>query len=229
MMTAPAPSSESAAVVALHELELRAGEQPLVAALSWSSGADRRILLRGPSGCGKTTLLHLIAGLDRPRHGRIQVLGRELTRMSARERERFRARLLGLVFQDFHLLRSVSVLDNLRLAAWLAGLRDRRQAALEALEALEVADLAGRNPRLLSQGEKQRVAIARALVHQPALIIADEPTSSLDDGNCERVLGLLEHHAERLDAALLVASHDGRIRPAFDTVMDLPSLSGGPQ
>lgn len=225
MMTAPAPGSESASVLELRRLEVRAGGRSLLTSFSWSSAGGRRILLQGPSGCGKTTLLYLIAGLAQPATGSIHVLGHELTRMDRGERDRFRARWLGMIFQDFHLLRAINVLDNLRLASRFAGLKVPRKAALRTLESLEVAHLARRDPRVLSQGEKQRVAIARALVHEPALIVADEPTSSLDDANCERVLGLLEEHAGRLGAALLVASHDARIRSAFDTRLELEPVA----
>lgn len=177
--------------------------------------------LIGPSGCGKTTLLHLIAGLLKPTQGTVTVCGQRLDALSLSACDRFRGRHLGIVFQRLHLLPALSVLDNLLLAQKLA--RQPRDAcsARTLLDALGVGESAAVRPQQLSQGQAQRVAIARALVHRPALLLADEPTSSLDDDNAQRAIDLLRTQAQAIGAALLVVTHDRRIRGQLDRVFHL--------
>ncbi|MEM7583966.1 MAG: ATP-binding cassette domain-containing protein [Acidobacteriota bacterium] len=175
----------------------------------------------GPSGCGKTTLLHLIAGLLTPQAGSIHVAGQRMDTRSQRDRDRLRGRRIGIVLQQLRLISSLSALDNLLLAQRLAGQPVDREAATEQLAGLGLGQLLHRRPRALSQGEAQRVAIARALMGQPKLLLADEPTSSLDDANAERVLQLLMEQAAEHDAALLVVTHDARIRGWLDQEIEL--------
>lgn len=175
-----------------------------------------QLLVLGPSGSGKTTLLHAIAGLLRPTQGRIQVRGQDLSALSSAALDQFRGRHIGIVFQRLHLLPALSVRDNLLLAQRLARKATDEQAAQRLLDDLGIGELAPHKPVRLSTGQAQRVAIARALVHRPALLLADEPTSSLDDANAQRALGLLREHARAAGAALLVVSHDRRLRGQFD-------------
>src|SRR5205085_5208397 len=152
---------------------------------------ESNILVVGPSGCGKTTLLHLIAGLLLPTHGSVIVDGQDLSALSAPARDRFRGRHIGIVLQQFHLLPTLTAMQNLLVAQSIAGLSVDRNAARAMLIALEVADRADHYPHQLSVGQQQRVAIARALVNHPKLLLADEPTSNLDDESCASVADLL--------------------------------------
>jgi len=220
-----APASGLDPAVSLLNLQCRRGGRHLFQIREWTLPQGAHGLLRGPSGSGKTTLLHAIAGLDQADEGLLSTLGEVLARRSARHRDRFRARHVGLIFQDFHLLDGLSVDDNLRLAAWLGEQRQQRQASRSLLERLGLDHLAQRYPHTLSQGEKQRVAIGRALINEPDLILADEPTSALDDNNCRRVIELLLGEAERLGASLLVATHDNRIGDGFHHELQLADAS----
>ena len=193
-------------VLNLEQLEVEAGGQ---------------YLITGPSGCGKTTLLHVVAGLLKPSAGRVVVSNQDLTAMNESQRDRFRGQHIGIVFQRLHLLQALTVKQNLLLAQYLG----RRPQLVDEVEALlDSLGLAGRmddQPSNLSLGEAQRVAIARALVNKPSLILADEPTSSLDDENAEAVIALLKRQAEKAGAALLVVTHDARMRPHFSHELQL--------
>jgi putative ABC transport system ATP-binding protein len=183
---------------------------------SWKVSPSGRSLVLGPSGSGKTTLLQLVAGFALPTAGRVRVLGRDLRAMRESERDTFRGRHIGFVFQTLHLVRALSVLDNLRLAAFLAGREQRNEELVALLDSVGLASRAGARPWALSQGEAQRVAIARALVNRPRLVLADEPTSALDDRNAQTVIDLLLARTAEAGAALVVATHDARILPRFE-------------
>jgi putative ABC transport system ATP-binding protein len=184
-------------------------------------GAGESCAVLGPSGCGKTTLLHCIAGLLQPLRGRIVVAGQRLDALRDAARDRFRGRHLGIVFQGLHLLPALGVLDNLLLAQRLARVPVDAAAARSLLDRLDVGALASARPSMLSRGQAQRVAIARALVHRPRLMLADEPTSSLDDDNAQRAIALLREQAQAVGAALLVVTHDRRVRGALDRELRL--------
>ncbi len=175
----------------------------------------------GPSGSGKTTLLHLIAGLLTPRSGSVHVAGHRMDSASQRERDRLRGSQIGIVLQQLRLISSLSALDNLLLAQRLSGHRIDRKAAEEQLVALGLGGRLHHRPHALSQGEAQRVAIARALMARPALLLADEPTSSLDDSNAELVLQLLTAQALEHGAALLVVTPAARIRGRLGQEIEL--------
>lgn len=185
-------------------------------------GQSRALI--GPSGCGKTTFVHLLAGLLTSTTGSVRILGQDLAALSEAERDRFRGRHVGFVFQRFHLMPSLSVRENLRLAQRLSR-SDQPAGHIDGmLERLGLSELRHRKPSALSQGQAQRVAIARALVHKPDLLIADEPTSALDDSHADEALDLLRETATELQAALLVVTHDHRVRGRLDDDFDL----GGP-
>ena len=164
------------------------------------------VALFGKSGSGKTTLLNLMAGIDRPTQGRVEVEGRDLHALSERERTRWRRRELGFVFQFFNLLPTLTAFENVFLSLELAG-RPERRPVFEALEAVGLESLAGRYPHELSGGEQQRVAVARAVVKRPRLILADEQTGNLDSQTGERILDLLASQCRLSGAAMVVASH----------------------
>lgn len=179
----------------------------------------------GPSGCGKTTFLHLLAGLIRPSAGLIQILGQDLSAMRGAELDRFRGQHIGLVFQRFHLLPALTVRDNVLLAQRLARVPIER-AQVEALfDRLNLTGLEHLKPSMLSQGQAQRVAIARALVHGPRLVMADEPTSALDDQHAEQALALLKESVQAVGAALLVVTHDQRVRGHLDREFEMGAQS----
>ena len=168
------------------------------------------VAVEGPSGSGKTTLLGLLAGLEPPDEGSISVLGHDLARLSGAERARLRQRRIGIVFQSFGLIASLSVVDNVGLPLLLAGIPDgeRRTRALGVLEEVGLASAAASRVDELSGGERQRVGVARALAIEPALILADEPTGSLDEDNAAGVLVLLRDAVRRRRASLVLVTHD---------------------
>lgn len=179
---------------------------------AWSAAQGEHWLLLGPSGSGKTTLLHALAGILRPAAGRVVVAGRDLAAVRPAELDRFRGLHIGIVLQRLHLIASLTVLDNLLLAQYLAGAPQDRQRAGEVLASLDLAAKAEARPHELSFGQAQRVAIARAVVNRPQLLLADEPTSNLDDTRCMQALELLQVQARACNATLVIATHDQRIK-----------------
>jgi lipoprotein-releasing system ATP-binding protein len=166
----------------------------------------------GPSGVGKSTLLHLLGGVDLPDTGRVEILGRVLEEMPARERARVRNGHIGFVFQFHHLLPEFTAEENVAMPHRIAGLppREARQRARELLERVGLADRGGHLSRALSGGEQQRVAIARALARGPSLLLADEPTGNLDAESARRVFDLIEelHHERKMTTVLVTHNPD---------------------
>lgn len=202
-------------------LEHRYAGTPVLSVPRWEVGRGERWLLLGASGSGKTTLLHILAGLVSPSAGAVSVDGANLNKLSNAERDRWRGANVGIVLQALHLVAHLSVRDNLRLAQYLAHAPQDDARVDDALEALGVRDKRERRPAQLSQGERQRVALARAVVNRPKLLLADEPTASLDDAAAARAVGLLIAQAERHGATLLVATHDARVKPFFEKKLEL--------
>lgn len=184
---------------------------------------DGVLLLRGRSGVGKSTWLALAAGLRAPSAGELVVAGQTLAALTAVQRDAWRARHIGFLPQQLHLSEALTVAGNLGLAYFAAGLPEDRAAIQAALAALGVAELAGRKPAQLSGGQAQRVALARAVLLQPKVLLADEPTASLDDEAAQDALALLQATAQRCDATLVIATHDARVRQALPqaAVLDL--------
>lgn len=178
-------------------------------------------VILGKSGCGKSTFLHLLLGLLTPITGEIMMLGKSLQTMRESEKDIFRGKNVGVIFQQAHLLKSLTVKQNLDLVGKITGQNIDNHAINEILERLNLANLAPRYPQTLSQGEMQRVSIARALLHRPALIFADEPTSSLDDENCAQVIALLQKEAELHGATLGIITHDARVKTHFSRQISL--------
>jgi putative ABC transport system ATP-binding protein len=174
-----------------------------------------RVFLGGPSGCGKSTLLHLIGGLDKPSAGHVSVAAKRLDGTPDRELSVFRASHIGFVFQNFNLLPVLTVAENvehpLLLAKTPMPLRERRARVQAILAEVGLADLGRHYPTQLSGGQRQRVAIARALVHEPLLLIADEPTANLDSKTGEQVLQLMLDLSLKLGSTVLICTHN----PAF--------------
>jgi putative ABC transport system ATP-binding protein len=166
------------------------------------------VAIVGPSGAGKSTLLALLAGLDEPTVGSIHLAGHEISAMDEDGRAAVRAGHVGFVFQSFHLLPSLTALENVMLPLELAGRRDARGAAAEALDRVGLSARRGHYPRQLSGGEQQRVAIARAFVTGPDVLFADEPTGNLDAGTGERVMDLMFGLNEATGTTLVLVTHD---------------------
>ena len=176
---------------------------------------SERWLLLGNSGSGKTTLLHVLGGLLNPSAGSASVAGQDLAKLSGAALDRFRGQKIGIVFQQLHLIPSLTVMQNLLVANYLAGVKQDQKYAGEILSQLGIAGKAGAFPSELSVGQQQRVAIARAVINRPEVLLADEPTAALDDQNCIRVLNLLMEQAGQCNATLFIATHDKRIRDHF--------------
>ena len=189
-----------------------AGIEPVVAvnAVDLEIETGNFVSIEGPSGSGKTTLLGLLAGLEPPDEGTVSVLGHDLSRLSGTERARLRQRQIGIIFQSFGLIASLSVLDNVGLPLLLAGVPnvEREGRSLAVLEEVGLETAASARVDELSGGERQRVGVARALSIDPALILADEPTGSLDEENAAGVLSLLRDAVRRRGASLVLVTHD---------------------
>jgi len=176
---------------------------------------NQHSLLLGDSGSGKTTLLHLLSGLSKPTTGEVHLMGQSLYTMNGTTLDAFRAKNLGFIFQEAHLLRNLTVTENIKLAQSLAKNPVDEQTIIELLDYLQLKEKAQVLPSQLSRGQKQRVAIARAVVNRPGLLLADEPTASLDDKNTDLVLKLLFNIASAYGSTLLIATHDKRIKDQF--------------
>lgn len=172
-------------------------------------------LVLGPSGSGKSTLIQIMAGLLKPDQGSVSVAGRDLYTLKESVRDQFRGKNIGIVFQQMHLLPTLTVTQNLQIARYLAGLPAAPGEIDRILNSLDLGHRATAYPHQLSQGQKQRVGIARAVINNPKLILADEPTSSLDDSRCEQVIHLLMEKAQACEATLVVTTHDQRIKSRF--------------
>lgn len=180
------------------------------------------LLLQGPSGSGKSTWLALVAGLLNPMAGDVVVAGQALGALRGGERDRWRARSLGFLPQRLHLSEALTVGDNLALVYFAAGQAVDRRAIAGALSALELEGLAQRRPSQLSGGQAQRAALAQALLLRPQVILADEPTTSLDDSACAAALALLGRCASQQGATLVIATHDARVRQSMPQAQVLP-------
>lgn len=177
--------------------------------------AGEHLLILGPSGSGKTTLLHLLAGILTPLDGEILVGQVPMHSLRGSARDHFRGQRIGIVFQRPHFIRSLSALENLLLTQSLAGRTPDKRRALYLLDALHIPHIAAQRTSAMSLGEQQRLAIARAMINQPEVIFADEPSSALDDANCDRMIDLLIDLASSSGASLIVVTHDSRIKGRF--------------
>lgn len=181
------------------------------------------VAIMGESGSGKSTLLNLIAALDTPDSGTVEIGGRDLTTLSDDARTKFRAATIGFVFQAFHLLPHLNVLHNVSLPLAIAGssIREREEKARAMLQSFGLAGRETSLPRELSGGEMQRAAIARALIHQPRLVLADEPTGNLDSRNAESVLQLLRRQFKDRGAAGILVTHSLAAAQTADRILVL--------
>jgi putative ABC transport system ATP-binding protein len=191
-------------VFSLREVRHRYGAREVLRLERFAAAQGEKWLVLGPSGAGKSTLLHILAGLLRPTSGTVEV-----------------ARPIGIVPQKLHLIASLNVEQNLLLAQYMAGAKQEPARAAQVLAGVGLADRARSRPHQLSHGQAQRVAVARAVMNRPQLLIADEPTSNLDDAHCAAALDLLETQAAECGATLVIATHDARAKPRFEHRLEL--------
>jgi putative ABC transport system ATP-binding protein len=213
--------SKATDVLSLNKLEFSFNEKPLININEFQVRTRERIAIMGPSGCGKSTFIHLVAGLLKPQKGTIRIKNQDITKLEEWKIDRLRGQSIGIVFQRLHLLPSISILDNLLLAQKLAQTKVDRKSAIELLKRLDLEEWVNKFPHHLSQGQAQRAAIARAVIHKPALVIGDEPTSALDDDNAQEAIRLLNELSENVGFALLIVTHDKRVRDSMDSVLSL--------
>ncbi|MBS2037258.1 ABC transporter ATP-binding protein [bacterium] len=186
--------------------------------------SSQQMALRGRSGSGKSTLLNLIAGILVADHGLIEVAGRDMARLSEPQRDQWRGQKIGFVHQSFHLLSGLTVWENLWVACALSGSRNHHRIE-NLITRMDLQKRRDHRPAQLSLGQQQRVAVARALVHQPALVLADEPTGNLDSELAQTALQLLRSVCEENAAALLLVSHDPAILSDFEHRLDLTEIN----
>ena len=187
----------------------------------WQINDGDQWLLLGASGSGKTTLLQILTGILRPQQGKVKIGETSLYELSSAALDQFRGRNIGIIFQRPHLIKSLTIEENLLMAQSFAKLPEDKKRITEALHSLGIADKSNNYPSELSQGQLQRVSIARAVINKPALLIADEPTSSLDDKNTAAVLQLQLEQSVINRATLIVATHDKRVKDAFNNTYEL--------
>lgn len=181
--------------------------------------SNENLLVLGNSGIGKSTLLHNLAGILRPKSGSIMIFDQDITKLSELELDKFRGQNIGIIFQRSHFVNSLTVGENLELAQFLG--RNKKGNIKETLDNLKILDKINKKPKELSQGERQRASIALAIINSPKLILADEPTSSLDDTNCSNVIKILKEQALKYQAQLIVITHDSRLKKHFKKSISL--------
>jgi putative ABC transport system ATP-binding protein len=178
-------------------------------------------LIMGASGCGKTTLMHLLSGLLKPHKGSITINGTEINQLKAADADRFRGKEIGIVFQKHYFIQSLTVAENISISRFLTNQSVKYEEIDNILQQLNLSAKLKSKPSELSQGELQRLSIARAIINSPSVILADEPTSSLDNANCTEAVLLLKQVAALNNSVLLVVSHDQRLLPYFDHIVEL--------
>jgi ABC-type lipoprotein export system ATPase subunit len=211
------------AMIELTNIRHRYGDRIVLDLPSFQLGAGEECLILGNSGSGKTTLLHILAGILKPSEGEVKIGGTSLSQMSGTALDHFRGQNIGIVLQKLHLIAPISVLQNLLFAQTLSGRQSDEKAAMQLLEKLGIAALSKSKPTQLSHGQAQRLAIARAVINRPKLLIADEPTSNLDDKHAEEALWVLRSQADACGAALLLATHDARVKEHIPRRLELSS------
>jgi putative ABC transport system ATP-binding protein len=201
----------------IDQLSYRYNATPVLEVDAFHLASGEHAILLGASGCGKSTLLHLIAAILNPQQGVLRVAGTDVKALTPRAADAWRGKTIGFLPQKLALVPSLSVRENLLLAAYAGGQAVDAAHSDTLLLALGLAGKASAMPHQLSQGQQQRVAIARAMFNRPKLLLADEPTANLDDGACAAAIGLLTSQAADIGASLIIATHDARVLAALPT------------
>ena len=179
------------------------------------------LLVLGDSGVGKTTFIQILAGLLKPKSGQIHLDSVNYNELSSKEMDQFRGSRIGMIFQNPYFVRNLNILDNLLLSLYLSkNIQDEKRVA-QLLNELGLGNKLDSMPDDLSQGEQQRASIALSVIKQPDLILADEPTSSLDDNNCNKVINLLKAYSQKKGCKLIIVTHDSRIKDLFEKKISL--------
>lgn len=222
----PADADETSAI-ALKSLRLSLGSGPtrveVLKGITLNFRRGKATAIVGPSGCGKSTLLMTLAGLERPDSGSVEIEGRTITKMGEDELAEFRGQTIGIVFQSFHLMPTMTALENVAVPLELAGRSDAFSRAHAELAAVGLAERASHYPSQLSGGEQQRVALARALVGDPAILLADEPTGNLDERTGASIIDLLLGQRARRGSTLVMVTHDLSLAARCDDLVRLHS------
>ena len=179
------------------------------------------LLVLGDSGVGKTTFIQILAGLLKPISGQIHLDSVNYNELSSKEMDQFRGRRIGMIFQNPHFVRNLNILDNLMLSLYLSKNTQDKKRVIQLLNELGLGSKLENMPEDLSQGEQQRASIALSVIKKPNLILADEPTSSLDDVNCQKIITLLKEQAEKNKSKLIIITHDNRIKTQFNKSITL--------
>ena len=201
------------------------GRLPILDIPRFLVGEGEQVLLMGRSGSGKTTLLHMIAGLTVPDSGTIEIAGRDVFKLNEVNRDRFRAQHLGYVFQTFNLLPGFSALENVLLAMAFTGRPVDRARAVALLDRVGLSKRMTHKPGQMSVGEQQRVSVARSLVNKPALLLADEPTASVDARHQQQIIDLIRETCREENVSLVLVTHSTQVAEQFDRVEQLEQLN----
>ena len=217
------------AIVKLHDVrvsyQVRGKPFDVLLIPEWTLEQGQHVALVGPSGCGKTTLLHVLSGLFSPTCGNVEVCGNVLERMRESDRDRFRARHIGYIFQSFNLLQGYTAVENVLLGITFSGRNFGREHAISLLERVGLVDRMDHYPSQLSIGEQQRVAVARSLANRPELILADEPTGSLDPANSNAVADLIREVCHEEKRTLVLVSHEREVVDRFEQVISFLEIN----
>lgn len=184
-------------------------------------GDNESLLILGESGIGKTTLLHLLAGILSPNNGSIFINDKDISTLSSKKLDTFRGENIGLIFQNTIAIASLNVFENLQARLYFSGIQNQKEEIENILTQLDLLHVKNQKPNTLSTGQLQRLGIALGVIHRPNIILADEPTSSLDDKNCELVIELLKSQAKKSNANLIIITHDQRIKSSFTNTIVL--------
>ena len=179
------------------------------------------LLVLGDSGVGKTTFIQILAGLLKLKSGKIQLGNTNYNKLSSKEMDQFRGKYIGMIFQKPHFVRNLNILDYLLLSLYLSENTQDKERVIQLLEEIGLGDKLESIPDELSQGEQQRASIALSIIKKPDLILADEPTSSLDDANCQKIITLLKEQADKNKSKLIIITHDNRIKRQFNKSITL--------
>ena len=182
---------------------------------------NEHLLILGASGIGKTTLLHLLAGILSPKNGNITINEKNISSLNAKKLDAYRGKNIGLIFQNTVAISSLTVFENLKARLFFSKIPSKNQVIDEILKQLDLTQVKNQKPNTLSTGQLQRLGIALGVIHKPNVILADEPTSSLDDKNCELVIDLLKNQAKKSNANLIIITHDQRIKNSFKNTLEL--------
>ena len=179
------------------------------------------LLVLGDSGVGKTTFIQILAGLLKSESGKVELSNTDYNKLSPKEMDQFRGKYIGMIFQKPYFVQNLNIIDNLLLSLYLSENRQDKKYVIQLLKEIGLGDKLYSMPNKLSQGEQQRASIALAVIKKPDLILADEPTSSLDDTNCQKIITLLKEQAAKTNAQLIIITHDNRIKRQFNNSITL--------